>query len=424
MDTVTNPPAEPATLPALPKQRLLNGSRTISPRETWARITPVLKQFGITRVGDITGLDRIGIEVWIAVRPNSRTLSVSQGKGVDAYSARVSAAMESIETYCAERPSLAIEYATLAQMHQDRSVVDVAMLPRIRNSLFGTNRPVYWTQATDLATKAGVWVPYEMVHADATVPWMPGSGSFLASTNGLSSGNTLAEALLHGICELIERDSLALWEASPVARQDERLIDLTGADEPTVQELLRKFRAAGIAVLAWDVTSDVCVATVRAIVLDSRADAVSNPSPAAFGAGCHPERSVAVVRALTEAAQSRLTVIAGSRDDFGRSRYRATQSAEALTYYLDLARNARGRRTFADLADWTGNTVEQDLDHVTCRLAAAGLDRVLFVDLSPPNVPIAVARVLIPGLEGPTESPSYLPGARARRVAHNHASLQ
>jgi YcaO-like protein with predicted kinase domain len=66
---------------------MLGRSRTSS--ETWAAVQPLLQEIGITRVGDITGLDRIGIPVWIAVRPNSRTLSVSQGKGLDAPAARI-----------------------------------------------------------------------------------------------------------------------------------------------------------------------------------------------------------------------------------------------------------------------------------------------------------------------------------------------
>ena len=78
------------------KQSLRNGSRVMAPEQTWSRIKPVLPEFGITRVGEITGLDRLGLPVWIAVRPNARPLSVSQGKGLDDMAARVSAAMEAI----------------------------------------------------------------------------------------------------------------------------------------------------------------------------------------------------------------------------------------------------------------------------------------------------------------------------------------
>jgi hypothetical protein len=45
---------------------------------------------GITRVADITGLDTIGIPVIAVCRPNSRSVVVSLGKGLDVISARAS----------------------------------------------------------------------------------------------------------------------------------------------------------------------------------------------------------------------------------------------------------------------------------------------------------------------------------------------
>jgi YcaO-like protein with predicted kinase domain len=79
--------------------------RLIPPAETLARLKPLLPQMGITRLANVTGLDTIGIPVVMSVRPCSRSLSVSQGKGLDLDSAKASAAMESIEGYHAERVS-------------------------------------------------------------------------------------------------------------------------------------------------------------------------------------------------------------------------------------------------------------------------------------------------------------------------------
>lgn len=388
--------------------------RCLPAAETWSRIRPLLGDLGITRLADITGLDRIGIPVWIAVRPNSRTLSVSQGKGLDAMAARVSAAMESIETALAERPSLELEFATFAEIASWSSVVDVESLPRPSVSLFGVRRPLYWARATDWTTQARVWVPYELVYADATIPWLPGSGSFLPSTNGLASGNVMAEAVLHGLCEVIERDALALWDHLQWAMQEARRLDLTSVSRPEVLTLLEKLAAAHITPIVWDVTSDVGIAAFRAVIYDEEADPVSRPFPAAFGAGCHPNSGVALVRALTEAAQSRLTVISGSRDDFGRARYSAVQDARALEYNRKLAREGNGRRLFQCVPNWCVATLEQEIDHVARCLAQVGITQVLTLELADPSLPISVARVIVPGLEGPTESAVYYPGARVR----------
>jgi len=69
--------------------------RVCDPAETLARIVPLLGAFGVTRLADITRLDRIGIPTYQAIRPSSRSLSVSQGKGLTPEAAKVSAAMES-----------------------------------------------------------------------------------------------------------------------------------------------------------------------------------------------------------------------------------------------------------------------------------------------------------------------------------------
>src|SRR6516165_9803382 len=76
--------------------------RLVTPSETLARVRPLAARMGITRLGNITGLDRIGIPVAIAVRPNSRSVSVSQGKGLELPQAMASALMEACEGLHAE----------------------------------------------------------------------------------------------------------------------------------------------------------------------------------------------------------------------------------------------------------------------------------------------------------------------------------
>ena len=79
--------------------------RIISPEDTLARVVPKAPQIGITRLGNVTGLDRIGIPVTVSVRPNSRSVSVSQGKGLGLSQALASALMEAIELFHAEEPA-------------------------------------------------------------------------------------------------------------------------------------------------------------------------------------------------------------------------------------------------------------------------------------------------------------------------------
>src|SRR6266513_3860017 len=100
----------------LPKRFRRGTHRTADPGETLARVRPHMARMGITRLGNITGLDRVGIPVAIAVRPNSRSVSVSQGKGLDLPQAMASALMEASEGFHAEEigPSRDSTYCDLA----------------------------------------------------------------------------------------------------------------------------------------------------------------------------------------------------------------------------------------------------------------------------------------------------------------------
>src|SRR5215470_16074509 len=97
--------------------------RQITAEETLARLKPILPEFGITRLANITGLDTIGIPVWTAVRPLGLSLSVSQGKGVTQELAIMSGIMESIEVFHAEQPRPDARVYDLFQSDHDPSFV-------------------------------------------------------------------------------------------------------------------------------------------------------------------------------------------------------------------------------------------------------------------------------------------------------------
>ena len=90
--------------------------RAVPPAETLRRIRPLLPRAGITRLADITGLDWIGMPVYQAIRPNSRNLSVAQGKGLTRAQAQVSALMESLECFHGEDIRQPTVRATVAAM--------------------------------------------------------------------------------------------------------------------------------------------------------------------------------------------------------------------------------------------------------------------------------------------------------------------
>jgi YcaO-like protein with predicted kinase domain len=124
------------------------------------------------------------------------------------------------------------------------------------------------------------------------------------------------------------------------------------------------------------------------------------------GLGCHVDIGVALLRALTEAVQSRLTLIAGSRDDLSRRDYRIDAAPPRR-----ISRPARSFRSMPSRR--TAATFNEDLEFIFERLRAVGVEQIVAVDLTHPYYAIPVVRAVVPGLEGPDYDPEYVPGLRA-----------
>lgn len=387
-------------------------TRTRDPARTLALLMPVLERFQITRLANVTGLDRVGIPVYQAIRPNGRSLAVSQGKGLDAVSAKVSALMESLETWHAEHTRCPVRLESHRALSREARVADPMRLPLSRTTCYHPETPLPWTVGRDVVSGEAVFVPFEMVHTNYTIPRVPGSGAFSPSTSGLGAGNHIAEAVLHGACELIERDAETLWYLGGDKAFGRTRVDPGTVNAPAARRLVDTLADAAMEVLIWDMTSDVGVASFGAFLFDPESRAHLNPYPLAYGSGCHPDREIALCRALTEAAQCRLTMIAGSRDDLPASDRRDLAFDRGMAHRQRLLR-APAERSFDDVPHAFGESIDDDLAHVAGCLAARGMKEVIVVDLSSPDLDLSFARTLIPGLEGSIEWPSYLPRVRA-----------
>src|SRR5437773_12270356 len=131
------------------------------------RLAPVM---GITRVANVTGLDTVGIPVVMICRPNSRSVAVSQGKGIDLASARASGLMEAAELYHAETITLPLRLAAYEELRYQYSVVEPDDLPRRADSRFHPLLRILWCEGRDLLSGENLFVPYELVNMDYTMP--------------------------------------------------------------------------------------------------------------------------------------------------------------------------------------------------------------------------------------------------------------
>ena len=194
------------------KEFVVGTQRAMPPEATLARIRPHFATVGITRLADITGLDRLGVPIWCAVRPDSSTLAVDSGKGATPVAAATSAAMEALERSVAEDFVDDSVRATYEQIGP-RAAFGPHEHPRLGFAIWSPDTVRSWTHAWDLAAGEEVLVPSALVglptfRRRAEERW------WAASSNGLASGNHFLEALCAGLYEVIERDVTTCWKSA------------------------------------------------------------------------------------------------------------------------------------------------------------------------------------------------------------------
>jgi len=360
-----------------------NGTHRVRvPEETWDIIRPMLGRFGITRVADVTGLDAIGIPVVMAVRPLAKLLAVSQGKGQTLTLAAVSGAMESIEMWHAENavPAASHPRTPARELPLPYALRDVVTVP---GGLLTTDTPLDWVDAVGLHSGRTVPVPVPLVAIPAPheQSWLP--RGLQSGSNGLASGNCREEAALHALYEVIERDVLSRPDLD-IARIDLNPRTVTG---DTCGELLDRLYAADATVRIFHVPNRYGVPCFGVSVWTDDFPVIAD------GWGAHLAPGIALSRALTEAAQSRLTSIVGSREDvpalYEHVRRGSTNPLPPPDEPTSWAELDHGHdHDFTDVAD--------ELGRVSAMVAEVAGAEPLLVDLSTDDA-VAVVRVVLPG---------------------------
>ncbi|MFM6007981.1 MAG: YcaO-like family protein [Sphaerospermopsis kisseleviana] len=369
--------------------------RLIAPEQTLAKIQPHLLTMGITRCADVTGLDRLGIPVYCAIRPTRPWLQISNGKGISHATAKVSALMEAIEVFHAETPDEGLRRESLKSLESaGKQVIKPHVLPEyLDETYFHPNFILDWVQGEELLSNTQVWLPASAVY-DCSARYSP--NLYRIGTNGLASGNHVVEATLHGLYEVIERDAIAhlVVKGRLNLQKKSQIIDINTIDDPWVNTLLHRIKAAEFKlVLIW-VESCIAVNTFWAILLDQNP---YNPNLIVnIGYGTHLSPGVAATRAITEAAQSRLTFIHGARDDLQSEKiFENTNTHRQLYNYFD---RITSRCSWKTLIDHAQQELFADYNYVLQSLANRGYKNVYRVDLTRQRFNISVVKVFVPGL--------------------------
>lgn len=292
--------------------RLAGTVRVRRPSDTFNIIQPQFDKYGITRIANVTGLDHIGIYNAVCIRPNSKSLSVSQGKGLTQELANLSAAMESIERWYAENVPMPLLKGSYNNLKDQYNLLSPQL---IQDDFFNNSATndlnLHWLDAIDIAKKEKAFVPYEYVSMDTANNTLAGLLLGVSST-GLASGNNYEEACCHALFELIERHSEYLWKNLDEKSKTQTQLDIQTIHSAENKYLLNLLNESGLEFAIWDMTCHLKIPAFFCLIKDA------NPFTGLTlfsGKGCHFNKDIALSRAITEAAQSRLTVISGARDD-------------------------------------------------------------------------------------------------------------
>ncbi len=361
---------------------------------------------GVTRVARITGLDRTGVEVACAVRPGGHVLQVCNGKGLTFEDAAMGALFETAELWAAEHvPPARLRWATRAELvDQDEeawSAEDLGSAGRMVDPrLWDDSVRCAWRQATELLSGRSCWVPAQGVYCPPASEVTLGPVSVAWTSNGSGAHPDTRRALLHALLEATERDQLARtlpggWTEEVVQR---RMLYSKGLEDkaPSTAALAWALRERKFGVYLFDVTPTprtpgaLGLPVAAAVLVDEE----QGPVPLTAGYACALGRDEAMLRALLEAAQSRLTDIHGAREDVSPA------DPSAARDFAAACASVRPKRQPEELPDFSTDSASpvRALRRVLNQLRHAGFTQAAVVTLDAPISGLHVQRVVVPGM--------------------------
>lgn len=366
--------------------------RICSPDETWKRVEKILDRINIISLERIDYLDRMGIPVYSATRlTKNGEVRIHPGKGATDIQAKVSSTMEAIERYSAEfnedkskivkNPKNPLDLKELVLSNEAYRNLNKLTNPNNLNNM-------EWVIGEDIINCESYEIP-------ANAVFHPYSGTlFRSNTNGIASGNSKEEAIFHATFEVIERDS---WSVAEVSKHTYTKINIDGAKNPIIHELMEKFKNANINVILKDLTSEVGIPTVAAI---SDEEVLKDPSLLCIGVGCHIHPEIAVIRALTEVVQSRAMQMYNQKEDSINSINGKVIRKINYDRMKKIHKKWFEHKNEINIEDMENNAkfnLKKDMKTVEEKLIDSGFDKLIVVDLK--KTEIDVVRVIIPKME-------------------------
>jgi ribosomal protein S12 methylthiotransferase accessory factor len=328
------------------------------------------------------------------------------GADVNAELAWIRAVVEGAERYCCivhEEGDFVI--ATARELGAD--AMNLSSVPRLSEREYADPAcpfvppdptiPMRWTRAYSMLDRREVFVPSVMTHLYLDV--RRGEAFWQPITTGVAAHTSLAKALVSAICELIERDAIALtW----LCRLSLPMIQVDYPVPDVLATALERLQESKVQQYFFDATTDLAVPTVYALQLVEGHETLSQFVSCATDF----DAAAACAKTIREAAASRPVFHGSYRPpekvvDFsnlydGAIEMGRPSAREAFRFLLDSPR----RRALSAFGLNLPTDDKSRLRMLLGRLAELGMDAFV-VDLTTDEVRDAglwVTRVIVPQL--------------------------
>lgn len=362
-----------------------------TPEQTVEHFYNRIEAFDVKILSEVKRIDngRLDIPVYFSVcTDEAQALTGTKkqmGKGASANQSKASACMELAERFSffafkaeednfirGDYQSLRSEgYPVLDSSYLLKSVEDTSLSITHLETLL-EDIPMQWTWATNISRGEQVLIPFSWFYA-------------INEFNGPSAGNTVEEAALQGISEIVERHVCSLINHNNIHTP---AIDFDSIDDPVAQELLEKFKKENIDLYLNDFSLDTGLCSIGALAIDR--STFPEMSEIVYTAGTTPGPEKAIIRAVTEVAQLAGDFNSGS--NYVASGLPKPLSMDEVSYLTDVSDTI----TMQEMNDLSDDNMKVEIERCVKALEEIDME-ILMVDVTHPLLNIPALYTIVPG---------------------------
>ncbi len=384
------------------KSQAINGSRSRSIIDTYKNLKKNLYSLGpIIGIEYDDYIDKLKLPVYqseIGINPLKQGFRFHGGKGYHRYQAMFSAIGEALERY----NSQFFNNECVLNSSYRKLIEDNKKCLNPRELILDENYPIKysedlileWVIAKKIRKSENVLVPANIAYFvytpnDISKEFIP------QDTTGLASGMEIEDAILQGIQEIIERDAYAIYFRGNFVPYS---IDINSLKDKTIRRILKKLSENNIQVFLTYLKTDLNSYVIHCVTYSEE-----ETFPIyTHGAGASLNPNIAIIRAITECVQLRVSQIKiyQNKELFSND----TEYVPYITWgngereCLGNLINTSNKISLESMPNLEKKSVLEDIKLLVESLHVIGYETYV-VNLSRSDNAMKTVRVIIPGLQ-------------------------